>query len=481
MDRQHFLEYMNAATLCDCANCGGNGSASHASIDLFNLLDLVDHSGQFIQVCHPEDYTMVFANQQTRTISGHPDEPYEGKLCFEYLLGTDAPCGHCPMKQMGDEAEKTIEVDDGDHVFQLKARYATWNGKKVFIEYGRDVTDAKAAQLRYAHRMRSIIENIPEGQGVFHVDLTADEWLSSSGIAENAQRMQNVEDVDTLIRMIAAFVPDEAGQERFFETFCRERELESFARGKHQIVLETESYYDDRSIRWSRITAHLLENPGNGHVESIIYGVDISSERARVSSLERDKERRKAEGRAGSEMREAGGTADDTQGARAQVDHGHRRDLLTGLNSRLALYDVLCHVGKDQAPSAAGVLMVDLDDFKRVNAAFGHSVGDACLASLGDAFDRFGAEHGVTFYRFGGDEVVGLAQDKAGDVSRLANALLETVRSLSVLLESGDEIHLTASIGYTTDASECQKAIDRAGKAMRAAKQRGKNQVACLD
>lgn len=84
---------------------------------------------------------MVFANELTRMVSGHPELPYQGKRCYEYMLGADGLCGYCPMNQMGDEAEKTVEVDDGDHVFQLKARYATWNGRRVFIEYGRDVTD----------------------------------------------------------------------------------------------------------------------------------------------------------------------------------------------------------------------------------------------------------------------------------------------------------------------------------------------------
>ena len=77
-------------------------------VDLFNLVDLIDHSGQFIQVCHPEDYTMVFANELTRMVSGHPELPYQGKRCYEYMLGADGPCGYCPMNQMGDEAEKTV-------------------------------------------------------------------------------------------------------------------------------------------------------------------------------------------------------------------------------------------------------------------------------------------------------------------------------------------------------------------------------------
>jgi diguanylate cyclase (GGDEF)-like protein len=486
MDEDAFVSCLESGRVCADGTREDDEGQTRGEVDLFNLIDLVDHSGQFIQVCHPEDYTMVFANELTRVISGHPDEPYQGKLCFKYMLGADAPCGHCPMRQMGDEKEKVVEVDDGDHVFQLKARYALWNGRKVFIEYGRDVTNVRAAQLRYTRRMRSIIENMPDGQGVFHVDLSADEWLSSSGIAKNAQRMQNVGDVDTLIRMIAAFVPDAAGRERFYQTFCREHLLEEFARGKNQILLETESYYDDQSIRWSRITAHLLENPGNNHVESVIYGIDISSERTYIASLEREKEIRQGLEREG--MHDAGQRAEDKVGDMQRVwgmyalaDRDRRHDYLTGLNSRLDLYDALERARNGSHDPITAVFMVDIDDFKDVNDAYGHTVGDKCLAAFGDALNQFGSDHDVSFYRFGGDEIVGLAHDDVSRVPQLASSLLAVVRDLPVGLEMGKTLHLTASIGYTTVLHGYQEAIDAADRAMYAAKRRGKNQVACID
>ena len=91
---------------------------------------------------------MVYANAMTRDISGHPDLSYHGAKCYQYMLGLDAPCGHCPMKLMNGEDEKMVEVDDGSHVFSLKARYTTWNGKRVFMEYGHDITQTKAAERK---------------------------------------------------------------------------------------------------------------------------------------------------------------------------------------------------------------------------------------------------------------------------------------------------------------------------------------------
>lgn len=87
----------------------------------------------------------------------------------------------------------------------------------------------------------------------------------------------------------------------------------------------------------------------------------------------------------------------------------------------------------------------------------------------------------MSFYRFGGDEIVGLAHDDVSRVPQLASSLLAVVRDLRVGLETGKTLHLTASIGYTTVLHGYQEAIDAADRAMYAAKRRGKNQVACID
>lgn len=98
-----------------------------------------------------------------------------------------------------------------------------------------------------------------------------------------------------------------------------------------------------------------------------------------------------------------------------------------------------------------------------------------------NALNQFGSDYDVSFYRFGGDEIVGLAHDDVSRVPQLASSLLAVVRDLRVGLETGKTLHLTASIGYTTVLHGYQEAIDAADRAMYAAKRRGKNQVACID
>lgn len=138
-----------------------------------------------------------------------------------------------------------------------------------------------------------------------------------SGKARNAREMQGLGSVDELIRRIGSFVPDKEGQDHFFSVFCRDSQLEEYGNNKRQIILETKSYYDDLSIRWSRITAHMIDNPSNNHVESIIYGVDISKEVQQHEEWE------------GNQLRKE---VDEAWKLYAQADRDRRYDCLTGLN-----------------------------------------------------------------------------------------------------------------------------------------------------
>ena len=440
------------------------------SFDIYNLMDLLDNSGQFIQVCHPEDYSIVYANAMTLNISGHPEKPYQGRKCYEYMLGLNAPCGHCPMKKMGNDTEKEIETDDGEHVFRLKARITEWNGRKVFIEYGRDVTNTKEAQRRYASQIRSILESIPDGQGVFHMDLTDDRWISSGGHAKNARDMQNMKSVDDLISRIASFVPTAEGQKHFFDVFCRKAQLAAYSENQHQIVLETESYYDDRSIRWSRITAQLISNPSNGHVESIMYGVDMSRENRRVEELETERLHRRLE----SEILQKRG--EEAAALHSRADHDRRYDVLTGLYSRICLSDYLEAQKENTGQASGAVIIMDIDNFKSVNERFGHAVGDVCLEKLGRCLLDFGIRSDITFYRYGGDEFVGMLNNPERSVSPVVNQLQDAIRHVQV--RAGDEqIHLTVSIGYTTDGNDYNDMICKADNAMYIAKNQGKDRA----
>jgi diguanylate cyclase (GGDEF)-like protein len=100
----------------------------------------------------------------------------------------------------------------------------------------------------------------------------------------------------------------------------------------------------------------------------------------------------------------------------AQAEHIERLayyDTLTGLPNRRRCVDLL---GRSIAAAkgsgeAVAVIYLDLNNFKRVNDTFGHSVGDEVLRTVGDRLTStlagFAAKHpSVLLARFGGDEFV---------------------------------------------------------------------------
>jgi diguanylate cyclase (GGDEF)-like protein len=82
-------------------------------------------------------------------------------------------------------------------------------------------------------------------------------------------------------------------------------------------------------------------------------------------------------------------------------------DVVTGLPNRAALEEYLSALARRQAGDAvyAAVGVIDLDDFKDVNDAFGHEAGDALLAEFGHRI-RTRLPESAFLSRIGGDEFV---------------------------------------------------------------------------
>ena len=154
-------------------------------------------------------------------------------------------------------------------------------------------------------------------------------------------------------------------------------------------------------------------------------------------------------------------------------------DPLTGLPNRRLFTDLL-----DKALERAlrndqlvGVLVLDLDDFKRINDTLGHTMGDLLLtavsARLTSCFRK-----SDTVARFSGDEFGVILENISSPdyAARLAQKLQAAMApSLSL---GGHEIVVTASLGvsvFPLDASDPDTLIKNANTAMNHVKAQGKN------
>lgn len=126
------------------------------------------------------------------------------------------------------------------------------------------------------------------------------------------------------------------------------------------------------------------------------------------------------------------------------------------------------------------VLMIDLDDFKKVNDTYGHHVGDEVLDQFAKLIVLKIRVHDSAA-RYGGEEfAVLLPETNAQGALVIAERLRKTIES-SAFATKAATLHLTASIGLAEInllvEESLEELIRRADMALLEAKRRGKNMV----
>ncbi len=153
-------------------------------------------------------------------------------------------------------------------------------------------------------------------------------------------------------------------------------------------------------------------------------------------------------------------------------------DPLTGLPNRRLLHDrvtqLLAAAERDQ--TAAALMFLDLDHFKRVNDSLGHSVGDELLCAVSQRLSTV-VRRVDTLARLGGDEfILALPDMQAGAAADVARRLLEICAT--PFLVAGHELTVTPSIGiglYPQDGKDIETLLKNADAAMYKAKELGRN------
>jgi diguanylate cyclase (GGDEF)-like protein len=138
---------------------------------------------------------------------------------------------------------------------------------------------------------------------------------------------------------------------------------------------------------------------------------------------------------------------DDARAAAESFRHISLHDPLTGLPNRQLLEDRIENAAQRarRTDASAAILFVDLDQFKQVNDAHGHDVGDELLVAIARRLSAL-IRPIDTLARISGDEFVFLCEDlDPEDVDLITNRIAD---ALSVPFESaGYEIMITASVG----------------------------------
>ncbi len=126
------------------------------------------------------------------------------------------------------------------------------------------------------------------------------------------------------------------------------------------------------------------------------------------------------------------------------------------------------------------VILLDLDDFKRINDTYGHDTGDVVLKTAAQCLDRYSRANDFVC-RYGGEEfLIILPETSLTEAVMIAERYRKELQSLKIQITSDEDLGVTASLGVSqldNEFTDREMMLKQADTALYKAKEKGKNQV----
>lgn len=153
------------------------------------------------------------------------------------------------------------------------------------------------------------------------------------------------------------------------------------------------------------------------------------------------------------------------------------RDQMTGLYNHHSFVTQLDnHIESFSDEISMCLLMIDVDDFKCINDAYGHANGDVVLKDLAKIIKKH-CPNTATAYRYGGEEFAVLfLEKKAKDVLNIGEEILKDFRKHTYEFTK-KSITFSAGVAEYTLGLSKDEFFERADKTLYKAKSQGKNRV----
>ena len=165
--------------------------------------------------------------------------------------------------------------------------------------------------------------------------------------------------------------------------------------------------------------------------------------------------------------------------AREDLRFQATHDVLTGIWNRRAILDLL-HREIERAArfrASTGVLMLDLDQFKKINDTYGHLTGDAVLKETAQRITQVVRSYDFVG-RYGGEEFLVLLPGCDNEQAEQSGERIRLAVTATPVFAAGSEISVTISIGATaTIGGPETEVLAKADAALYQAKGAGRNRT----
>lgn len=176
----------------------------------------------------------------------------------------------------------------------------------------------------------------------------------------------------------------------------------------------------------------------------------------------------------------------ELENMRKQLTIEATTDVLSGLYNRRYFYNISkqYYLTANKYNQELSVLMIDIDTFKNINDTYGHTVGDKIIESSAKILTKVTRNSDIVA-RYGGEEfIILLTETGIDNAEELAERIRVTIENNHIVLDSGEVVHITVSIGVTqlnnTKDKNIEMTIKRCDNALYESKNKGRNMVSTL-
>lgn len=421
------------------------------------LQAVIDNIGDPVLVIDPK-YNVVLTNKKVKELAGGIDPVKAGLFCYQVSHHSNKPCtgkkDTCPLSKIL-KSKSPVKVTHTHYdsagnkmlVDIVATPILDKNGEVIYIiEACRDITERTKIEeaLRESEtRYRSLFEQSSDGIFILRADGPKPGKILSANTA--ACRMHGY----TKKEILDLYITD-------LNT------PESAAKVPKRIK---------RLLAGETLTFEVMHRKKNGTV----FPVEVSAVLMNVKDMKlilaiyRDiSKRRKVE--------------EDRNRLIEELKQISRIDGLTGLLNRQSLDRRLNEEIKraKRYGNPLSMIMFDIDNFKKINDAYGHIIGDRVLQKTSDVIKETLRDTDIAG-RFGGDEfVLILIQTNINIGKQVAERLRNSIKTSRVHVKKDQPIKFSISTGicqYNNKIKSVDEFISKTDKAMYMAKFSGHNQI----
>jgi len=276
--------------------------------------------------------------------------------------------------------------------------------------------------------------------------------------------------IDEIVDIGVRSIPNKEHAQQYYFLFNRQALIKAYKEGVKELVLQHEQTIYNGETHWMEgrlVFVNSTDDEINAVCLSKVIDDEIKNKLVLKEALDNSNKQQKL-------LQEA---LDNYK----QADYDRRRDFLTGLRNRQDMFDLFNDALSGKRSLIKSMFMMDIDNFKSLNDSLGHTYGDECLKKIGTALREYGESNNMYFYRYGGEEMLGISFGGEKTDEQIASELVELVYNLQIKRNDSEFGVVTISLGYTADNIRYEKMIDKADNAMYEAKKNGKNQAVCFD